>query len=77
MKKYNYTAIRDFTQSYKITIEAKNEQEAHKKAYDLKYNNNHEWTEDGDLEADDKLVDIELVEVSQWVKFYLLKRLWI
>ena len=65
MKKYSYTATRDFTQSYKITIEAKNEQEADKKAHDLKYNYNHEWTEDGGLEADDKLVDIERAEVSQ------------
>jgi len=65
MKKYSYTATRNYLQAYKITIEAKNEQEADNKAYDLKYNYNHEWTEEGDLEPDDKLVDIERSEVSQ------------
>jgi len=58
MKKYKFTAIRGFTQAYEITIEAKNEEEARWKAYDLKYNNGNEWTEVGDLEADDKLIDI-------------------
>jgi hypothetical protein len=68
MKKYSYTATRSFTQSYMITVEAKNEEEAWSKAYDLKYNNNHEWTEVGDLEADDKLIDIERCAVEDDVK---------
>ena len=61
MKKYTYTATRDFTQSYKITIEAKNKSEADNIVYSLKYNSNNEWEKEGDLEADDKLIDIELI----------------
>ncbi len=59
MKKYSYTATRDFTQSYMITVEAKNEVEAENKVYALRYNYNNEWSEMGKLEADDKLIDIE------------------
>ena len=79
MKKYKFTATRDFTQAYEITIEAKNEEDAWSKAYDLKYNNNHEWTEVGDLEADDKLIDIErvnskgreILQEQEYNKFFL------
>ena len=79
MKKYKFTAIRGFTQAYKITIEAKNEEEARWKAYDLKYNNGNEWTEVGDLEADDKLIDIErvnskgreILQEQEYNKFFL------
>ena len=59
MKKYSYTATRDFTQSYMITVEAKNEVEAENKVYALRYNYNNEWSEMGKLEPDDKLIDIE------------------
>jgi len=69
MNKYKFNAIRNFTQSYKITIKAKNEEEAWSKAYSLKYNNNHEWTEVGDLEADDKLIDIEHINNKGQVVF--------
>tara|TARA_R100000687_G_C6404215_1_gene143331 strand:+ start:94 stop:306 length:213 start_codon:yes stop_codon:yes gene_type:complete len=61
MKEYTYTAIRDFLQEYKITIKAKNEEEADNIIHSLRYNYNHEWTEVGDLIPDDKLVDIELI----------------
>ena len=79
MKKYKFTAIRGFTQAYAITIEAKNEEEARWKAYDLKYNNGNEWTEVGDLEADDKLIDIErvnskgreILQEQEYNKFFL------
>jgi len=69
MKKYKFTATRDFTQAYEITIEAKNEEEARWKAHDLKYNNGNEWTEVGDLEADDKLIDIEHINSKGQVVF--------
>ena len=69
MNKYKFNAIRNFTQSYEITIKAKNEEEAWSKAYNLKYNNNHEWTEVGDLEADDKLIDIEHINNKGQVVF--------
>ena len=69
MKKYKFTAIRGFTQAYAITIEAKNEEEARWKAYDLKYNNGNEWTEVGDLEADDKLIDIEHINDKGQIVF--------
>ena len=45
MKKYSYTATRDFTQSYMITVEAKNEVEAASKVYALRYNYNNEWSD--------------------------------
>ena len=64
MKKYSYTATRDFTQSYMITVEAKNEVEAASKVYALRYNYNNEWSEMGKLEADDKLIDIERCAVK-------------
>tara|TARA_B100000900_G_C20163728_1_gene546978 strand:+ start:238 stop:537 length:300 start_codon:yes stop_codon:yes gene_type:complete len=69
MKKYKFNATRSFTQAYEITIEAKNEEEARWKAHDSRYNNSHEWTEIGDLEADDKLVDIELINNKGQVVF--------
>ena len=69
MNKYKFNATRNFTQAYEITIKAKNEEEAWLKAYDLKYNNNHEWTEVGDLEADDKLIDIEHINNKGQVVF--------
>ncbi len=65
MKKYKFTATRDFTQAYEITIEAKNEEKAWSKAYDLKYNYNHEWKEVGDLEAGDKLIDIGRLKINE------------
>tara|TARA_R100000995_G_scaffold67910_1_gene36520 strand:+ start:1640 stop:1876 length:237 start_codon:yes stop_codon:yes gene_type:complete len=74
MKKYKFNATRSFTQAYKINIEAKNEEEAWSKAYDLKYNNNHEWTEVGDLEADDKLIDIEHINHKGEVVFKTISR---
>jgi hypothetical protein len=61
MNKYKFTATRNFLQEYEITISAKNEEEATLKAHDLKYNNHGEWTEVGDLETDDKLIDIEII----------------
>jgi len=61
MKKYTYTATRNFLQAYKITIEAKNKEESDHIIHSLRYNYNHDWTEVGDLEADDKLIDIELI----------------
>tara|TARA_R110000868_G_scaffold283704_1_gene544128 strand:- start:522 stop:908 length:387 start_codon:yes stop_codon:yes gene_type:complete len=64
MKKYSYTATRDFTQSYMITVEAKNEAEADSKVYALKYNCNNEWSERGKLQADDKLIDIQRCAVE-------------
>ena len=69
MKKYKFTATRDFTQAYEITIEAKNEEEARWKAHDSRYNNNNEWTEVGDLEADDKLIDIERINNKGQIVF--------
>ena len=69
MKKYKFTAIRGFTQAYEITIEAKNEEEARWKAHDSRYNNNNEWTEVGDLEADDKLIDIERINNKGQIVF--------
>ena len=60
MNKYKFTATRNFLQEYEIIVEAKNEEEAWSRAYDLKYNNHGEWTEVGDLEPDDKLIDIEI-----------------
>ena len=53
MKEYTYTATRDFLQQYQITIKAKNEEEADNIIHSLRYNYNHEWTEVGDLEADE------------------------
>ena len=69
MKKYKFIATRGFTQAYEITIEAKNREQASKKAHDLRYNYNHEWTEVGDLEADDKLIDILRVNKKGQVVF--------
>ena len=69
MKKYKFTAMRSFTQQYEINIEAKTEEEARWKAYDLRYNYNNEWTEVGDLEADDKLIDIEHINNKGQVVF--------
>ena len=69
MKKYKFTATRSFTQLYEITIKAKNEKEARWKAYDLRYNDGHEWTEVGDLEADDKLIDIEHINNKGQIVF--------
>ena len=69
MKKYKFIATRGFTQAYEITIEAKNREEASGKAHDLRYNYNNEWTEVGDLEADDKLVDIEHINDKGQVVF--------
>jgi len=68
-KKYKFIATRGFLQHYQITIEAKNREEASGKAHDLKYNYNHEWTEIGDLEADDKLIDIERINSKGQVIF--------
>ena len=53
MKDYKFNATRSFLQEYTITIKAKNEEDARWKAHDLRNNYNHEWTEVGDLEADD------------------------
>ena len=69
MKKYKFTAMRSFTQQYEINIEAKTEEEARWIEYDLRYNYNNEWTEVGDLEADDKLVDIEHINDKGQVVF--------
>ena len=74
MKNYKFNATRSFTQAYEINIEAKNEEEAWLKAYDLKYNNNHEWKEVGDLEADDKLIDIEHINSKGQVVFKTISR---
>ena len=64
LKQYTFTGQRTFWQSYKITIDAANEEEAISKAYDLKYNTNSEWTPNLPLEPDDKIIDIELEEVT-------------
>ena len=69
MTKYKFTAIRNFSQHYEINIKAKTEEEAWSKAHDLKYNNNHEWTEVGYLAADDKLIDIEHINSKGQVVF--------
>ena len=69
MKKYKFTAMRSFTQQYEINIKAKTQEEARWKAHDLRYNYNNEWTEVGDLEADDKLVDIEHINDKGQVVF--------
>ena len=60
LKEYTLTGQRTFWQSYKIKIQATSEEEAEKKAFELKYNYNNEWTEDGPAEPDDKIIDIEL-----------------
>ena len=62
MKEYTYRATRDFLQEYKITIKAKNEEEAEDIIHSLRYNYNNEWTRVGDLIPDDKLVDFELID---------------
>ena len=62
MKEYTYRATRDFLQEYKITVKAKNEEEAENIIYNLRYNYNNEWTRVGDLIPDDKLVDFELID---------------
>ena len=62
MKEYQYTAGRTFWQSYKITVKAKNEEQARDIVYSLRYNEHGQWDEVGDLIPDDKLVDIELVD---------------
>ena len=64
LKQYTFTGQRTFWQSYKITIYAASEEEAISKAYDLKYNINSEWTKNLPLELDDKIIDIELEEVT-------------
>ncbi len=69
MKKYKFIATRGFLQHYQITIEAKNRQEASGKAHDLRYNFNHEWTEVGNLEPDDKLIDILRINSKGQVMF--------
>ena len=69
MKDYKLNATRSFLQAYTITIKAKNEQDARWKAHDLRYNNTHEWTEVGDLEADDKLNDINIINNKGEVVF--------
>ena len=69
MKDYKFNATRSFLQEYTITIKAKNEEDARWKAHDLRYNYNHEWTEVGDLEADDKLIDIEYMNNKGQVVF--------
>ena len=69
MKDYKFNATRSFLQEYTITIKAKNEEDARWKAHDLRYNYNHEWTEVGDLEADDKLIDIEYINNKCQVVF--------
>ena len=69
MKDYKFNATRSFLQEYTITIKAKNEEDARWKAHDLRYNYNHEWTEVGDLEADDKLIDIEYINNKGQVVF--------
>ena len=69
MKDYKFNATRRFWQEYTITIKAKNEEDARWKAHDLRYNYNHEWTEVGDLEADDKLIDIEYINNKGQVVF--------
>ena len=69
MKDYKFNATRSFLQEYTITIKAKNEEDARWKAHDLRYNYNHEWTEVGDLAADDKLIDIEYINNKGQVVF--------
>ena len=69
MKDYKFNATRSFLQEYTITIKAKNEEDARWKAHDLRYNYNHKWTEVGDLEADDKLIDIEYINNKGQVVF--------
>ena len=69
MKDYKFNATRSFLQEYTITIKAKNEEDARWKAHDLRYNYNHEWTEVGDLEADDKLIDIKYINNKGQVVF--------
>ena len=69
MKDYKFNATRSFLQEYTITNKAKNEEDARWKAHDLRYNYNHEWTEVGDLEADDKLIDIEYINNKGQVVF--------
>jgi len=64
LKQYTFTGQRTFWQSYKITIDAASEEEAISKAYDLKYNTNSEWTPILPLMPDDKIIDIELEEVT-------------
>ena len=62
MKEYQYTAGRTFWQRYKITVKAKNEEQADDIVYSLRYNEHGQWDEVGNLIPDDKLVDIELVD---------------
>ena len=62
MKEYQYTAGRSFWQRYKITVKAKNEEQAEDIVHSLRYNEHGQWDEVGDLMPDDKLVDIELVD---------------
>ena len=62
MKEYQYTAGRTFWQRYKITVKAKNEEQADDIVYNLRYNEHGQWDEVGNLIPDDKLVDIELVD---------------
>ena len=62
MKEYQYTAGRSFWQRYKITVKAKNEEQAEDIVHSLRYNEHGQWDEVGNLMPDDKLVDIELVD---------------
>jgi len=64
LKQYTFTGQRTFWQSYKITIDAASEEDAISKVYDLKYNTNSEWTPILPLMPDDKIIDIELEEVT-------------
>ena len=63
MKEYQYTAGRNFWQSYKITVKAKNEEQARDIVYSLRYNEHGQWDEVGDLIPDDKLVDENNIEL--------------
>ena len=65
MKEYTYTATRDFLQQYKITVKAKNEEQAEDIVHSLRYNEHGQWDEVDDLIPDDKLVDIELVDENK------------
>tara|TARA_R110000737_G_scaffold317300_1_gene327901 strand:- start:51 stop:254 length:204 start_codon:yes stop_codon:yes gene_type:complete len=60
IKKYTFTGSKTFWQNYKITIESNSEDEAKNIAYSFKYNSNNEWNKVGNLEPDDKIIDIEL-----------------
>ena len=65
MKEYKYTAGRSFWQSYEITVKAKDQEQSVDIIYNLRYNDKGQWNEVGDLIADDKLVDIELVDENK------------